>query len=384
MIDLRLVLALLLLVACGQPEADTEEHATGEAPHNVRVVEIVAGNLPEQLFLSGPVRAVQATDVATEEAGVVRTIGKDKGDVVKRGQILIQLDRDLLAAEMKSAEATATLREYNEDRTRTLFDEDSASKQEALIAYTELEQARQTAAIARLRYERAAIKAPFDGVVAARHVEVGQLVSPGTVVARVVNPFVLELRGWLTERQVGGVSEGASAVVSLDGYDQPIEGTVQFVGIEADPKNGKFPVEIRLPNEDLRVRAGVVGRARVVKAVHENILAVPRDALLLLPGEARVFVVRDDKAELRSVTLGVDQGLMVQITSGLEVGDRLVVRGQRDLNSGSPVIVQEVADQWDGSISTDPDVVRAHVPDPRDDRGSASPTPVSGTERGQR
>jgi membrane fusion protein (multidrug efflux system) len=147
--------------------------------------------------------------------------------------------------------------------------------------------------------------------------------------------------------------------VMLDGMDAMLEGTVSYVGIEASPENGKFTVEVEVDNPDLTLRAGVVGRARIRKAIHENILAIPRDALVRTPEGERVFVVRSgDRAEARPIELGAAQGLMVEVLRGLEPGDRLVVRGQRQLQDGGLVAIQEVATARDGTIPSDPPEVR--------------------------
>jgi RND family efflux transporter MFP subunit len=351
-----LIAAVFALGACSDGDADVPEVA--ERASNVRVLELAPTDLEESIVISGPLRPVRGTDIATQESGVIESLKADKGAVVKKGQVVVMLDRRLLEAEMKSAESARILREYNEERTRRLYDANSVSKQEMLRVHTELEQAGEAARIAKLRYERAAIKSPFEGMVADRYVEVGELVSPGMRVARVVDPFTLKLVGSVTEQEVAMIREGAPAKLSLDGARNLIDGTVSYVGIEANPVNGKFTVEVEVDNPKLDLRAGVVGRARVQEAVHAEVLAVPRDAIVSTPEGRRVYVVEGDRAVPRAIELGASQGLMVQVLRGLERGDKLVVRGQRKLSSGSLVAIQETATARDGSIATDPPEVR--------------------------
>jgi RND family efflux transporter MFP subunit len=355
------------LGACADGGAEVAD--VPERPHNVRVLELARTDLEESIVITGPLRPVRGTDISTQESGVIQSLSADKGSMVRKGQVVVLLDRRLLEAEMNSAEAARVLREYNEERTRRLFDTNSVSRQEMLRVHTELEQAGEAARVARLRYERAAIKAPFEGMVADRYVEVGELVSPGMRVARVVDPFTLKLVGSVTEREVATIEEGAPAQVSLDGMGGVVEGKVSFVGIEANPVNGKFTVEVEVENPDLALRAGAVGRARVQEAVHEQILAIPRDAIVSTPDGRRVYVVEGDRAMARAIELGAAQGLMVQVRRGLEAGERVVVRGQRKLSSGSLVSVQEVATARDGSIATDPPEVREEgaIPDVPDE-----------------
>ena len=350
-----------LAAGCGGGDGSVEasaEATPSERPHNVRALDLERSDLVETLYLTGRLEAVQATDVSTEESGVVRALPVEKGAVVRDGAVVVGLDRDLLEAEMNSAKAAVTLREYNEDRTRSLFEANSVSRQEMLRVYTELQQARESARMAELRYERAAIKAPFDGVLVERYVEVGQMVSPGQRVARVVDPFTLELVTSVTEREVAFLREGTPALISVDGIEGVVPGRVTYVSVEASPMSGKFTVEIQVDNPDLRLRAGVVARARVLKQVHSDALVIPRDAVVRTVDGDAVFVIEDDRARVRRVVLGPGQGMMVVVDQGLAEGERLVVRGQRQLQDGSRISVQEVATARDGSIPSDPAEVR--------------------------
>jgi membrane fusion protein (multidrug efflux system) len=354
---LSAVVGATSLGGCSSGDADGTE-APPERAHNVRVLELARTDLEESIVISGPLRPVRGTDIATQESGVIRSLPADRGSVVRQGQVVVMLDRRLLESEMKSAEATRILHEYNEERTRRLFEANSVSRQEMLRVHTELQRAGESERVARLRYERAAIKAPFDGMVADRYIEVGELVSPGMRVARIVDPFTLKLVGSVTEAEVASIEKDAPAQVSLDAAGVLIDGAVSYVGIEASPANGKFTVEVMVENPDLLLRAGVVARARVRKAVHGDVIAIPRDAIVRTPDGLRVYVVEEDRAIPRSIELGADQGLMVEVRRGLVPGDRLVVRGQRQLAPEGLVAVQEVATARDGSIATDPPEVR--------------------------
>lgn len=351
-----LLLLPLVLSACtsedGPDARAAEEH--GQRLLNVRVLDVSPSDLVETVPLTGRLDARSATDVSTQESGVVQSLPVLKGEPVRAGQVIVALDRRVLDAERRSAQAAVTLRAYNEERTRALFEANSVSKQEMLLAFTELEQAKEAARIAELRYERAAIKAPFDGLVADHYVEVGQLVNPGERVARVVDPFRLELVGSLTEREIHAIRLGSPAQVSVEGVAGLIDAEVTFVGVEANPLNGKFPVELTVDNADLRLRAGVIGRARVVKEVHRDVMAIPRDAVVRTTEGESVFVVEGDRVRTQPVELGVGQGLMVVVERGLSGGERIVVRGQRLLQPDTRIEIQEVATSRDGSIATDP------------------------------
>jgi len=326
-------------------------------PRNVRVLTVAPADMREYLSLSGPAHPVRGTVLSAEEGGRVDSIRHDKGAQVDAGALLVVQDRRLLGAEMKANLAARDLSGFNVERMRQLFEANSISEIELLETETQHRQAEAAAEAARIRYERAAVAAPFAGIITDRYVELGQQLAPGVPVARLVDPFVLKLEGSVTEREIAWVEAGKRAEVIFDSVSGGVEGYVHWVGFEADPLTGKFKVEIRIDNRDLRINPGVIGRARVLRTLHEQVISIPRDAVLQKADGPVAFVVDGDRARRRSLRLGSDQGLMVIVEEGLRSGDRLIVRGQREIHDGSAVLVQEESHSPDGTAPGDPGVV---------------------------
>jgi membrane fusion protein (multidrug efflux system) len=347
----------LWLAGCERPGAAAEGDKA-EVPRNVRVLEVRASEITEYFEISGPMQPLRGTDVGAEESGTVALIPHDKGKRVEEGDVLVELDRRLLAAELEAARSALRYAEHDFEKTQELYEAGKVSRQALLSVESAYEQARATARIAEVRHDRAAVKAPFAGLVADRYVEPGQLVAAGAPVARVIDPFLLKLVGTLTEREIGWLEVGTAAEVILDGVARPVAGRVHWIGFEADPASGKFKVEIVIDNPDLALRTGVIGRARILKEVHPDVVAIPRDAVLKQGGGWAVFVVDGERVHRRRVSLGPDQGLMVVVVDGLAPGERLVVRGQRDLIDGARVTVTEESAAPDGTRPEDPDVVK--------------------------
>jgi len=353
---LLLLLSAALLISGCAPEQQAD--APAEVARNVRVLDLAPSDVTEYLEITGPVAPVRGAVISAEESGSVFSVPHDKGDAVNKGDVLVELDRRLLAAELGAARAAVELQDYNAEKVASLHEADKVSRLELLTARNNAAQARAQLAMVERRYERSAVSAPFAGLVTDRFVEPGELVSIGTPVARVVDPTELKLIGVVTERDVAQVNQGAAVRVALDGSDSQVDGVVDWVGFEADPVTGKFKVEILIANADGALRSGVVGRGRIERALHHGVIAIPRDAVLSTPEGTAVYVIDGDRARLRPVVLGADQGLMVLVLSGLAEQERLVVRGQRDLIEGALVKVTETAAGGDGSSSGDPDQIR--------------------------
>lgn len=344
------------LAACSAPR--NEDGAAAEVARNVRVLDLQPESLTEYFEVSGPVSPVLGTDLSLEESGPVVSLPVEKGQEVRQGDLLVEIDRALLRAEMRSATAQLEVQAFNADKVEKLYKAGKVSEFDWLTARTAHQQAQAAADVARRRWERAGLTAPFDGMLTDRYVDLGQLVVPGQAAVRLIDPRLLELEGYLTATEVGWVQPGQQAMVRLGQSESTVPGTVSWIGVEADPQTGKFRVEIRIPNDDLELHAGVIGRARLPKQELDDAVVIPRDAVLPYRNAATAFVIEGDRAQRRQLELGPDQGALVQVRSGLKPGDRLVVRGQRELRDGSLVKVTETTTAMDGSLPGDPGTVR--------------------------
>jgi RND family efflux transporter MFP subunit len=353
-----IAMAMLTVGLSGCGEA-AEEDAAAEVARNVRVMPLETATVTQYLELAGPIVPVRGTDISSEESGAVVAIDHDKGERVDENAPLITLDRRLLAAELAAAEAALALQEYHHERKIQLHDAGKISELELLQSQAQLADARSRRDIARTRHDRARITAPYAGIVAERYVEPGELVLPGATVARVIDPYVLKLEGSATEQEVAWIRPGMTADVTVAGVAQPVTGTVAWVGFEASLRTGKFPVEIHVPNPDLVLRSGAIGRARVAKNAADGMVVIPRDAVIAGDGVDHVYLADGDRARRRAVELGPSQGLMVAVRRGLEAGDLLIVRGHRDLRDGGLVNVVERVAYGDGTRAGDPAVIGA-------------------------
>lgn len=349
------LLALAAAAGCAPGEESAEKQ---EVSRNVRVLTLAPQTLAEYFEVSGPVSPMLGTDLSVEETGPVVSLPVDKGQTVAAGELLLELDRTILRAEMEAAAGQLKLQAFNIDKVRQLFAAEKISRLELLTAEAQFEQARAAAATSERRYQRAGLCAPFDGVLTDRYVELGQLVLPGQRAVRLIDPRVLKLEAYLTAGEVGWVSEGQAAEVVLGETDGPVGGTVSWIGLEADRQTGKFQMEIEIPNGDLRLHSGIIGRASLAKRTLEGAVVIPRDAVLPGSDGAVAFIIEGDRAVRRKVELGADQGPLVLVRTGLALGDRLVVRGHRELRDGNLVRVTETTTAADGFSDDDTQRIR--------------------------
>lgn len=339
------LMAAVALGGCGQAGAN----ATGGEPFvrviNVEVTEIRTQPFVDQIRLTGVVLANQDVQVAAEESGVIREILKEKGARVAAGEPLARIDDAILRAQVDQARAQAELASQTWERRKRLWEEDAVGSE---IAYLEARfVAEQTAANLRAlaeRLDRTVIRAPFDGVLEERLIEVGTMVAPGQVVARVVDLDPVKVVAGVPERFAPDVQARARAQVSFDVLPGAAhEAPIRFVGATVDPRNRTFPIEVVIPNPDGLIKPEMVTNVALARRELAEAVVVPQDALVRVEDGYVVFVVveRDgaEVAEVRPVTLGPNQRNLVVVEAGVEPGDRLIVVGQKSVADGDRVKV---------------------------------------------
>jgi len=318
---------------------------------NVEVQEIHPQTFVEDIRLTAVARANQDVNVSAEESGVVREILVEKGTRVRAGQALLRIDDAVLAAQVEQAQAAADLADETLQRRRSLWEEDRVGSE---IVYLQVRAtAKQTAASLKVLQERLArttIRAPFDGVLESREVEVGTMVSPGMVVGRVVDLNPVKVMAGVPERYATDIVLGAIAGVTFDVLgDEVFEAPIRYVGSTVEPLSRTFLIEVVLPNPNGSIKPEMVANMSVVRRRVDEAVVVPQDALVRVEDGYVVFVAveRDNHmvAEVRPVQVGPAQRDLVVIESGIVAGERLIVVGQKSVAGGDRVNVVATRDR---------------------------------------
>jgi RND family efflux transporter MFP subunit len=338
-------LALVLAgaaAACGNAQADDTAEVASDFVRviNVEVTDITAQPFVDEIRLTGSVWANQDVQVSAEESGVVKEILADRGARVRAGDPLARIDGAVLTAQVEQARAQADLASQTWDRRKRLWEDDQVGSE---IAYLEAKYlAEQTAANLRLLEERLArtiIRAPFDGVLDDRMIEVGTMVGPGQVVGRVVDLDPVKIMAGVPERYAADVRRGAEARVTFDVFPGEVySAPVTYVGSTVNAQNRTFPVEVVMRNPQGLIKPEMVANMDLARRELTDAVVVPQDALIRVEEGYIVFVAaeRDGStvAEARPVELGPSRRNLVVVESGLEPGERIVVVGQKSVAAG--------------------------------------------------
>jgi len=360
--------ALLGLVAASCSKADTGAAARARPAPLVVVQKIEARDVPVEVRAPVDLRPLEQADVGSKILGYIDAVLVDRGDRVKKGQ-LVALVRpsdlpDQLAVargSLAQMEASAALARTNFERTQKLAPSGVVSQQEvqqssAALASAEAQQAAAKAQIGALavRIGETRIESPIDGLVSQRRLDPGALVGPpgGGAIITVVR--VDRLRVFITanEKDAASITVGKEASVELDALPgKSYGGVVVRVAPSFDPVTRTLDAEVQLANDAGELRPGMYGRAAVRLEVHPRVPVVPVNALQISENQKYVFVLNDTKVSRRPVRLGTDvaDSQFFEVTQGLTPGEEVVIAGADGLSDGATVRVARDVDPFSGA-----------------------------------
>jgi membrane fusion protein, multidrug efflux system len=336
------------------------ESALAQTPVPVEVVMPETGRPDRTLELSGSVTPRRAASLSPRASGLVAEIGVDAGDRVRKGDVLLRLDGTL--AELAVAEAEATLQESRAalNESRRLRDESRRLVRDNFVSQTEVEaqeaalelaeaavaRSQSQLATARERLARHTVVAPFDGVISRRLTEAGEWVETGNAVAELVSLDELWMDVRAPQQYWSELQPDAAVSIVLDAFNEMrLDALVHARVPVSDPSARTFLVRLSFEAEPGTVTPGMSGRARFTLPGKQEVLRVPRDALIRYPdGTTTVWVVEERDGATRAdeieVTVGRSSGDTVEIVSGLDPLRPVVVRGNEVLSRGQAVSVR--------------------------------------------
>ncbi|RMD49324.1 MAG: efflux RND transporter periplasmic adaptor subunit [Alphaproteobacteria bacterium] len=317
-----------------------------EIPVKVVAIHSQAREIPDGVVLRGRTEADRRVDVRSETSGRVVSEPQAKGSPVKAGDVLCRIDEGTRPARVAEARARLAQAEDELEAAEKLASGGFASERRLINARAQLESARAALAAAEDELARTVIRAPFDGVLDTDTAELGSLLQPGALCARVVDLDPILLVGWATEMDVGRIRVGAPAGGRLlDGRE--LHGKVTHVGVSADPATRTYRVEIAVPNPDGAIRDGATVEIFIALAgtrAHE----VPASALTL-DGQGRLGLrlIEDGRARFHPVEVLRDAPNGVWVSGLPETADIIVV-GQEFVTDG-----RRVEPSWRSAAESD-------------------------------
>ena len=309
---------------------------------------------------TGTIEAVTSVTVGTQVSGIVSHLYVDYNSVVKRGQVIAELDKTNLTSELASARANLSSQQSNLAYQKANFNRQQQLYSKGLISANDFEQARlsyqqaeqqvqtsmQSVRKAETNLGYATITAPIDGIVISKSVEEGQTVAASfntpelfTIAQDLTNMRVIAN---IDEADIGEVKEGERVMFTVDAFpDDTFNGTVTQVRLEATTESNvvTYEVVISAPNADLKLKPGLTANVTIYTNEKTNVISIPTKALKFTPnekmltddqvikdcqGEHKVWTLDGNTFQAHPVQIGITNGIMTEITSGLTSGQKVI------------------------------------------------------------
>jgi membrane fusion protein (multidrug efflux system) len=297
----------------------------------------------------GSLVAVRGVVLAAELPGTVREIHFESGTSVRKGQVLVRYDTSAEESQLAAAEATASLAKLSHERARKL--RESQANAQADLDAAEAKAKEAAAAVANLRaiIAKKTIRAPFDGRIAIRQVELGQVVAPGSPIASLQSVSPIHADFWLPQQALAKLELGQRVRARTDTFpDEEWDGEISTVNPEVDPATRNVRVRATFDNQDGRLRPGMFAKVEVRSAEKRPVLTIPATAVIFAPYGDSVFAIEQKKdangkatavVRQKFVRTGERRGDVVAVTAGLEAGEAVVSSGAFKLRNGAAVVV---------------------------------------------
>jgi len=328
--------ALATTPGCSPPQAQ-EPTAPQERIAQVRTVTLEPRTVVDRTSLPADLEPLHRAVLAAEIGGAVEAVRAELGQSVGKGQLLAAIDERAVAQQVAEAEAWLRQAKLQYERAQNLFARKAVTQAQLLDAVTNRDVAEARLASAKLALDKARVEAPWAGRIAARHVEVGSFVAPGTPLFELVDASRVKVRASARSADVRYLEVGRAVEVSFDAYPgERFPAKIERLGAELDAESRTLAVEAELVNGDGRLRPGMLARLDIPRQQVDGAFVVPMSALVDLGGTKAIWTVADGRAVRREVTTGMVVGEEI-VVIGLAAGTHVIVEGQHAVGEGQPV-----------------------------------------------
>ncbi|MCE5285534.1 MAG: efflux RND transporter periplasmic adaptor subunit [Pelosinus sp.] len=356
LIPVILFFGLTMILKSGAVSGGKAKLPVSDSAVSVKMVQAEYTNYVPMLLLNGSIEGKTTAAISAKIAGRIEAVLVEEGQKVRVGDPLVKLESAELANSLRAAKEAAAKAQINYDlarndfnRYQTLNNQGAISQQQldnatAKLKSAEADLASTTANLdsADKQYGNGTILAPVDGVVANKTATVGQVISPGAalMVVEDINQVFAVVN--IEQKDLGRIKLGQQASVTVDAYEGKVfTGTIETINPEAGASSRMFRARVKLDNLDGALRAGMFAKVQLATGDSMQVLAVPQSAVIQKQGLYYIFTGENSKAVRHQVEIGEVTGETIQIKSGLQPGEQVIISSVNQLKDGQTVKVAD-------------------------------------------
>ncbi len=351
--------AILALAACSKPKDKAAELAdlkSQQAALNTKIATlqaevgkkdsvkstdvsaytIKASNFTNYVQIQGRIDALENVTAYPQSPGSITAIYVKPGQVVTKGQVLVQLDNSVLVQNIAQAETQVNLNRTLFERQKNLWDQKIGTEVQFLQAQTALQSSIKQVASLRQQADLYRIVSPINGTIDQMDLKLGQIAQPGTTGIRIVNANFLKVKADVPESYSGSVNQGDSVLIVFPDVDDSLKTRVTFAAKVIDPNSRSFGIEIQLP-QNKEFRPNMTAVVKVANYAKHNAIVVPLNSIQKSDEGDYVYVNVNGFAKRKNITEGATSSNLTEIKSGLVVGDQVITEGASELGDGDKI-----------------------------------------------
>ena len=316
--------------------------AQGTAAIPVQAVPERTGDISLFLMQTTTIEAERQVDIPAKVSGQVVRLPAEEGFKVKQGDLLVQLDEAELTIDYMRSKVSYETDKSVYERSKEMLDNNFISTEDYEAARLQFESSKAAFEAAKLQLEYTGVRAPFNGIVTARNVELGQRVNVNQSLFTIADFDPLRAKIYVPEKDIARIFVGQQARITVEAEPgETFIGIVKMVSPVVDPENGTSKVTIDIQDDRRKLKPGMFASVFITTETHQNTLIIPKKALVLESDLDQVYIFRDSTAHKVNLTTGFASGNDIEVLSGLKEGDLVVTAGQDGLREGLPIRIPD-------------------------------------------
>jgi membrane fusion protein (multidrug efflux system) len=309
-------------------------------PMPVEVAPVTVQRVADKFEGIGTIEAIEAITVVAEIDAAVTALPFKEGDAIGRGELIAQLDDSQLAAELARAEALRAQSKASYERVKSVVEQRAGAPQDLDDAAAALKVAEANLAVAKARFAKTRITAPFNGIIGARKVSVGTFLRTGQAITEMANIDAIRVNFSAPERILSRLNRGAEVAVSTTAFaGAALIGKIIVIEPVLDAATRSARIVARVENPGRKFRPGMSANVSAVLGERANAMTIPNEAVFGSGDQSFVFIVKPDSTVTRvALTLGTRLPRVVEVVQGLQTEMQVVRAGHQKLFEGAKVM----------------------------------------------
>lgn len=346
--SLGILSAFVLFTSCGSTErkeaAQQQQRggSGGRPPVRAEAITVTNTTVLDQIEVPGTIAANEATEIHPEVAGIITGIYFKEGSVVGKGATLFKLNDADLQAQLRKLQVQSRIAKQNETRSEELLKIGGISRQDYETTQLQVSNTAADIAITQAQIAKTVVRAPFSGKVGLRMVSVGAYVSPASIMTTISQVGQMKIDFTVPEKYISQIKNGQFVTFTIEGVDRKFAARISATESNIAQNTRSLQVRGIVQGDNAGLTPGAFAKVALSFEPDPDAIVLPTQAVIPQARGKKVYVYNNGTAKFVDVTTGIRDSSTVQITSGLNVGDTVLVTGLLSLRPDAKVIVTKV------------------------------------------